>query len=820
MTMKSTFITTLILFTFVFSANTQVTTDFSLKTLKSLKDWSNLTQEKAYLSFDKPYYLQGETMRFQAFMVDAVSHGVDSISAVLYVELMDATTNKLMDIQNLKIEKSRTHGSFETTKIPSGEYLVHAYTRWMQNAPSDFNFYKKIRILDTKPTPSVLEAKSKKIALQFFPEGGNLVDDLPSVVGFKATDENGNSVSIKGTVFNEKGDSILSFQDDKFGMGRFFIKPSKSLKYIAKIKLDDGSIREFNLPQVQTNGIILTLDNSKDDLPIRVFAYLNMSPEQMPSSFFLLAHVRGKTVFASKVSLTDKNMKTFRATIPREKLADVEGIVTFTIFDDKGIPLCERLFFHQNPQKRLDIAIKTDKTSYNKREEIKIDIESKDILGKPIASNLGFVATINSVAPPQYFEHLMSYFLLRSDLKGHIESSSFYFQDTSKIAKKALDNLMLTQGWSRFSWQNILKEKQDSILFLPEYGIPISGVVTRKGQPLKNSSLFLTISTATESPRFAMAKTDEKGFFSIQSMPFSDTARVLVKVINTLKDFEVSFIKPEKAPSVFNTFFSAVMPSENIQQYLASVQNEMNVSNMIKEKEILLKEVEVKAKKKAPKADSRNMTYRADKSLNLEDAATFGGTILDYLRFQNYDFVETDNGEIRFLPLTRSYGQNTTPMLLVDGQAQEDVNILRSIMVADVEKVDISRTGTGMSAYFNSDVQYEGVISVLTKAGNPNYTFTPYNDPRYKDSPSTLVMGFAVQKQTYMPDYSEKKPEHDLPDLRSVLHWSPTLRTDTDGKTTLRFFTSDNVGTMRIFVEGIDAKGRMGVKEMLFEVHQ
>ncbi len=818
MTMKSTFITTLILFTFAFSANTQVTTDFSTKILENLKNWSSLNQEKVYLSFDKPYYLQGETMRFQAFMVDAVSHGVDSISAVLYVELLDATTNKLVDIQNLKIEKSRTFGTFETIKIPAGEYLIHAYTRWMQNAPSDFNFYKKISILDPKATPSVFEAKSTKIALQFFPEGGNLVDDLPSVVGFKTVDENGKSVSVKGIVFNEKGDSIVSFQDDKLGMGRFSIKPSKSVKYVAKIKLADGSLAEFNLPQVQSNGIIVTLDNSKDELPIRVFAYLNLPLEQMPSSFFMLAHVRGKSVFANKISVTDKNMRTFRTVIPRDKLADVEGIVTFTIFDDKGIPLCERLFFNQNALKRLDIAIKTDKASYKKREEIKIDIETKDKTGNPLSSNLGFVASTNSVAPPQYFEHLMSYFLLRSDLKGHIESPSFYFQDTSKLAKKALDNLMLTQGWSRFTWQNIMKEKQDSILFLPEYCVPVSGVVTRKGQPLKNSNLLVTIKTATEPSRMSFVKTDEKGFFIVQNVPFSDTARVMVKVADFSKNYEVAFTKLEGTPSVFGDIFYADKPTENIQQYLTNAQNALNISNSLKEKEILLKEVEIKAQKKAPKADTRNMTYRADKSLDMKDAESFGGTILDYLRFQNYEFVETDNGDIRFLSLTKSIGRNTTPMVLVDGQTQEDVNILRSIMVIDVEKVDISRTGSGFGRSINSDVVYEGVISVLTKAGNPNYTFSPFNDPRYKDSPSTLVKGFAVQKQTYIPDYSVQKPEHDLPDLRSVLHWSPTLKTDADGKTSLRFFTSDNVGTMRIFVEGIDAQGRMGVKEILFDV--
>jgi hypothetical protein len=816
--MKGTFISIFFCFVFSFFASAQVTPDFSAKLLKGLKDYSSLTQEKVYLSFDKPYYMQGETMRFQAFLVDAVSHGVDSISAVLYVELLDATTNKLMDIQNLKIEKSRTHGAFETAKIPAGEYLIHAYTRWMQNAPSDFNFYKKITILDAQVTPSVFEAKNGKIALQFFPEGGNLVDDLPSVVGFKAMNESGKSVSIKGIVFNEKGDSIVAFQDDKLGMGRFSIKPSKSMKYVAKIKLADGSLAEFNLPQVQSKGIILTLDNTKEDLPVRIFAYLNMPPEQMPSSFFMLAHVRGRAVFANKVTVTDKNMQTFRATIPRDKLADVEGIVTFTIFDDKGIPLCERLFFNQNGQKRLDIGIKTNKTGYKKREEIKIDIDAKDKMGSAVASNLSFVASANAAAPPQYLEHLMSYLLLRSDLKGSIESPSFYFQDTSKTAKKALDNLMLTQGWSRFTWQNITKEKQDTILFLPEYCVPISGVVTRKGQPLKNSNLLVTIKTATEPSRMSFVKTDEKGFFIVQNVPFSDTARVMVKVADFSKNYEVAFTKMESTPSVFGDIFYADKPTENIQQYLTNAQNALNISNTWKEKDILLKEVEIKAQKKAPKADTRNLTYSADKSLNMSDAESFGGTILDYLRFQNYEFRETENGDIRFLPLTKSIGRNTTPMVMVDGQTQEDANILRSIMVTDVEKIDISRTGTSFNRPINSDVDYEGVINVLTKAGNPNYAYSPLNDPRYKDSPSVLIKGFAVQKQTYVPDYAEPKPQHDLPDLRSVLHWSPNLSTNENGKTTVRFFASDNVGTQRIFVEGVDAKGRIGVKEILFKV--
>jgi hypothetical protein len=820
MTIKSTFISIFFCFGLSFFASAQTTPDVSLKLIKGLKDYANLTQEKVYLSFDRPYYFQGEIMQFHAFAVDAVSHGVDSISGVLYVELYDAATNKLTDKRHLKIAKSCANGSFETAKIPAGEYLIHAYTRWMQNEPTEFHFYKKISILNAQRGPSVLETKSTKFKLQFFPEGGSLLAETPSYVGFKAVDENGKGVSIKGVVFSEKGDSIVAFEDDKLGMGRFLIKPQKDTKYTAKITADGKTIN-FTLPDAPTNGITLTLDNAKEDAPIRIFTYVNLPAEQMPSAFHLLAHVRGKLVFASKVNVTDKAMKTFRTAIPRDKLADVEGIVAFTIFDDKGLPLCERLFFNHNPQKRLDIAVKTPKMTYNKREEIKIEIETKDITGGGSAAQLSFVTAASTLAPPQYSEHLLSYLLLHSDLKGAIEQPAFYFQDTTKKTKRALDNLMLTQGWSRFSWQTIEQEKPDSILFLPQYCVPVSGFVTIKGQAVKNSSILVSVNSLLESSRFGWLKTDEKGYFALENISFTDSAKVIVKLANTKKDYDVNFLKPENTPVTpfagASTIFKADKPTENMEQYLAAAQNELNSLASMNDKDILLKEVEIKATKKQPKPDARSMTYHADKSLDLKDGESFVGNLLDYLRFQNYDYRETENGEVFFLPLTRSYGSNSTPMLLVDGHPQEDASMLRFISVNEVEKIDISRTGTGMGS-FNSDVRYEGIINILTKSGNPSYVYKPTINARDEKAFTAMVMGFAVQKQGYVPDYAEPKPQHDLPDRRNVLHWSPNLSTDDKGKTTVRFFASDNVGMQRIFVEGVDAKGRIGVKEVLFEV--
>jgi hypothetical protein len=356
---------------------------------------------------------------------------------------------------------------------------------------------------------------------------------------------------------------------------------------------------------------------------------------------------------------------------------------------------------------------------------------------------------------------------------------------------------------------------------LPQYCVPVSGFVTIKGQAVKNSSILVSVNSLLESSRFGWLKTDEKGYFALENISFTDSAKVIVKLANTKKDYDVNFLKPENTPVTpfagASTIFKADKPTENMEQYLAAAQNELNSLASMNDKDILLKEVEIKATKKQPKPDARSMTYHADKSLDLKDGESFVGNLLDYLRFQNYDYRETENGEVFFLPLTRSYGSNSTPMLLVDGHPQEDASMLRFISVNEVEKIDISRTGTGMGS-FNSDVRYEGIINILTKSGNPSYVYKPTINARDEKAFTAMVMGFAVQKQGYVPDYAEPKPQHDLPDRRNVLHWSPNLSTDDKGKTTVRFFASDNVGMQRIFVEGVDAKGRIGVKEVLFEV--
>ncbi|NJN35633.1 MAG: hypothetical protein HC817_16590 [Saprospiraceae bacterium] len=329
----------------------QTTTDFSKNIVQKLNTWANLPDEKVYLNFDKAYYSVGEKIWFNGFLADAITHLPDTISQTLYVEISYLETNKIIEKQTLQIVNSRVWGGFFTEKWAAGTYLIRAYTNWMRNAPDDFYFQKKIELLATAETPpQYLAEKKAKFDVQFFPEGGNLVVNLPCNVAFKALDvSTGKGVKVMGKIVNDSGDSLAKIQDDFSGIGRFSLKPVLGKKYLAQLTFPDGSQQNFDLPTAQNEGMALTLDNSRPEQPIRAFVYLNSLSEKMPTAFFALAHVRGQSVFATKIDVTNKDLKTFRFNIPRENLASVEGVVCLTVFDDKGMPLCERLFFHENP---------------------------------------------------------------------------------------------------------------------------------------------------------------------------------------------------------------------------------------------------------------------------------------------------------------------------------------------------------------------------------------------------------------------------------------------------------------------------------------
>lgn len=104
-------------------------------------------QEKVYLHTDKNFYYPGENIWFKAYMNYRSQIKADSLSRVLYVELI-SNENKIIATKILKINNGVAIGQIELPdSIYSGNYFIRAYTEWMLNYSTDDIFTKYFPVL-------------------------------------------------------------------------------------------------------------------------------------------------------------------------------------------------------------------------------------------------------------------------------------------------------------------------------------------------------------------------------------------------------------------------------------------------------------------------------------------------------------------------------------------------------------------------------------------------------------------------------------------------------------------------------------------------
>jgi hypothetical protein len=305
-----------------------------------------------------------------------------------------------------------------------------------------------------------------KIKLEIFPEGGDLVQGLESRVAFKAVNEFNKPADVEGVVQTAKGSTVASFSSFHQGMGAFKIIPQEGETYLLKITKPEGIKETFLLPEVYARGYTMTLDNDrKNELTVNI----NTTETEELS---LLAQVRGKIYYSTAVDAVKGNNKLTFST----KDFPI-GVTQITLFDGKGIPRAERLAF-VNKDKQLNISVSTNKEKYLPREKVLMTISVKDERGIPMPANVS-MAVVND----QFLSfaddksgNILSHLLLQQDLKGKVEEPGFYFDAKEPKSDKALDYLLMTSGWRRFTWEKVMSDEIPNVAYLPEKAV-VSGVV-------------------------------------------------------------------------------------------------------------------------------------------------------------------------------------------------------------------------------------------------------------------------------------------------------------------------------------------------------
>lgn len=774
-----------------------------------------LYQEKAYLHLDKSFYTTGEDIWYSAYLVDGSSHNRRNGSGVLYVDLIDPAGEQVLS-QNIQIKEGLAKGDIMLPDdLTTGKYIIRAYSNWMRNVHPDYFFQKEIDIYSAVEKASPAREVKKDISIRFFPEGGGFIAGMTNRVSFKAIDQSGMGIKIKGDVYDDEGRRVNDIESIHLGMGSFFLNVIEGKSYHAKI-LYEGEEFTFPLPFAESSGFSLQVNNSRENT-IKVI--IQGTSEFEEKNYYLIGQSRGRIYFRSKGVIQNKRSI---IEIPKSKIPD--GVFQITLFDENGLPKCERLVYIDN-QRDLDVELSQKDSLLASRSLMDFDIRISDSEGRPVSGNFSLAVTdARQLSKKPESGSIKSYLLLNSDIKGNVEDPGYYFQNREKGTIRNLDLLMLTQGWRRFIWKDALAEYRKRTKYRMEKGLTVSGIALDplSSAPLPNSTLATFISDG-DNVLAGSIETNEIGRFEIKDLELSDSTRILFNRIG--EKSKVSKIKVKLADQKY------LVSTKGTGDYLSNeekVPEELAYLKLDEERKaielafadkkvIILDELKIEGKREGE--NRLSSIHGTPDAVIKPDKARVYMNIFQMMEGQVAGLNIIGNTDIR---IRSSPG---TPLVLVDGMpfieptgsysslfagadgGEEAVGLddsgiqsLLSISPIDVERIEVLK---GPSASIYGVRGANGVIAIYTKRGGEDDEITDRESQVF----SVTLDGFYSAREFYAPAYEVLRSEHARPDKRATLFWNPNMQTDEKGRANVSFYNSDIGKTFQIDIQGISESG-------------
>jgi TonB-dependent SusC/RagA subfamily outer membrane receptor len=644
-----------------------------------------------------------------------------------------------------------------------------------------------------------VKALADSSLVQFFPEGGELLEGITSKIACKAINA-GLPEAISGVIVDQTGKAIKTFQSTYAGIGSFTFRPLAGSTYTAKLKFADGSEKVMPLPAAKPAGHVLAVH---DQSAAEILLDLRTSPASIGNQELnLVAQHNGNILLIFKALPKDTVVP---VRIPRNKLPS--GIIQLTLFSANLQPLSERLIFNSSPSDRLTVEIKSDKTDYEPRSSVQLTLSSK--FPNKAFYSVAVTHSPESAADAQEDSHILSNLLLCSDLSGYVENPAQYFTDSSSKTRQALDNLLLTQRWERFLWKDVLASQTRKPLYSTEKNFRISGtVLSMSGKPVPKARVSLF---APGTGSFVLdTLADANGHFNFDQLVYADGTKFIVQAANAKGKQDVrlkldlrdeQLITPYKNPSRVG-----LNARESIAAYLKKNNHEglLAPTAGINLAGIALKEVRIKGQKKPAVSHSANLNGAgvADQVIQNIDMGTcinlaecLKGRIVGYTLRNDTPFLARSP----FLPMMLSLDG-----VLVDGSRLKDVN------PSDIESIEVLKTPINTAIYGSRGIG--GVIVINTKrevSGRP----TVYTKPWIV---SHQPFGFTTGRTFSLSQYTGTNN----PDLKRTVYWKPDVETDATGKANLTFYTIDQPGRYRVVAEGINEQGYIGRAVYTFTVRE
>lgn len=861
-------------------------------------------QEKVHLTTDRNHYMGGDTIWFRGFVVSAATHEPVKVSKYLYVELRtpyNAVDQRIKVIERDGVYAGYVPLDM---RVPEGDYTIVAYTNFMNSAgeayffkkpvsvrnayslrtdlSADFEWedggnrlvcridyrdrttgeelereftYRTVKDRDWKPswrrkgTETIkldreeylagyllvmcddyakyirLPRSSSGYDVTFHPEGGYMVPGEECRVAFKAIDSYGLGIPVSGTVTDSLGREVARFGSLHAGMGSFSFTPVAGMRYRAECKaLRTGEAGTFELPAVNADAAVVCADIIGDsiiDIGIK---------GNCPGDAVVAVQERGLLVYAGKPG--------------RHRELRVEcdslsaGVLQVLLLDGGLRPLSERLLFVMTG--RGDSArITPSRPSYGNREKITLDI-SLDGYTSP-AGSVAVTVTDNKFGDERGTSNILTNLLLQSELRGYIENSAFYFERDDSLRRRALDALMMTQGWRRYDIPASLRGEYQYPSAAIEKSQQISGTVKSlwRGKPLADA----TVKLLSKKIGFARSvKTDSVGRFCFNGFDNVGGVTYELEAVNKNGNTESNVeIDPEIFPAVAaidaKTDYDRPAGFKVSTQYDTAERMRLSASGVYN---IILGELVVEGHVSG--YENKKMSeVLASKSFDSDFIEERGYTSLEevvrhmpgvvikadgnaYYRNKPMmvivdDDVYSPSGDTNTTGLVPKYGENQRRRERAGGGALAQASFAaadaalsaplatRGVlkMVEDMYPFDMIKSinfvQSGRALAYSGESR--GAIGIVLKDGTEVGKELQYGIKYFTPT------GYQKPAEFYSPKYVADSGNNSINgDMRNTVYWSPNVIIGDNGKVSVEFYANDNANTSyTIIVEGLSNIG-------------
>lgn len=744
-------------------------------------------RERVYIHFNRSEYLAGDNIWFKAYVYNPMTKQLAIQTNKLYAELYDSH-GKLVERKILFVEKGLANSYFKLKdNLEQGYYTFRAYTNWMRNFTEQPFYSSEFLIRSFSPKSENNNPKNqveKAADLQVFPEGGLFVKGIDNHFGVKLTLSNGHGCPSTGYILDSHNDTLETFKTNHLGFGDFTIREAKKHPYKIGVRYEGGKQKEIVIAEPVDIGISMMANTT---IPSKILISVKGNQETVTEfkdkNIYMMVHNNGTIYKASYLKISEAG---FLSILDKSQLGP--GINYITLFNHDFKPLAERLIF--NDSNSIKGTLELSNSLQN--DSLSITVRTSDL------THLGDSASLSLSVLPElstgnsFPTSLYSDLLLNSSIKGDIESPHYYTEADDIEHQKDLDNLLLTQGWRRYEWNNILMKKSPEIKFPAENGFTVeaSSFNLFKGKGEKNSKVTLF---SPQNKLVLINDVDDAGHTSFPDLYLADSSAVVLSAANlkgsgTNRNLKVS-VNYLKLDSTITTAQSQAKESDIHSEEL----------NRPLIKSIELNEVIVSAKKDDNPFKNNLYSSVMDKAY-----------VITEKNFNKYNSIESLlRGEF-FLGVTRSgfgnlrikmnRGVNFTsgnPALIVDGMVMEDLSLLTILDLSDIEAIAINRSGAALLGSRGAD----GSINIITRK-KPAY----WAVPEYNQSRILKVKGYEKNVEFFTPKYL-LDPETPTYQKYASIYWKPNIQTDATGQAHLKFAIPKELKTLTIRLEGMSQEG-------------